>query len=43
MAVVVIACHISVVAVSDVSGGVGKTIPDGFSLAVLVPCAFDLI
>jgi hypothetical protein len=43
VAMVVIAGDVGVGAVLDAAASVGKTIPDGFTLAVFVPGAFDLI
>jgi hypothetical protein len=42
-AVVVIAGHIAGIAVDDVAGGVGESIPDGGTFAGLVPGPFNLV
>jgi hypothetical protein len=40
---IMIAGHVSSVTIHNVAWSMGKTIPDRFPLAVLVPSAFDLI
>src|SRR5208282_4097830 len=42
-AVIGVAGYIAGAAIFDFAGSVGEAIPDGFTLAVGFPCAFDLV
>jgi hypothetical protein len=43
VAMIMIARHLSSVTIHNVSWSVGKTVPNRFALAILVPSTFDLV